>query len=961
MGILDEDVAAVRAASDIVGVISQHVQLRRVGQRWQGLCPFHSEKTPSFSVNANEGVYYCLAGETPVITWDGIREIRDLAGRTARILTERGRWVDAPFRSFGVQPLMRVTLTRNQQQKEVYATPEHRWLVRGRGTARYERTTRQLTTGHALSWSFPQNRTRTMGDLSPFGVAHGIAFGDGTRFNGFVAVDLHGDKDAQLLKWFPLSRTMECRRPNGSRFVKVLDLPISFKEPPSLDEAATYLAGWLAGYLAADGHVDAEGTVSLSSAKRGDLEFVREVCTRLGIGTYGVTTQVRTGFDGREPSALHRVHLITEDLDERFFLIDQHRRRFAGAQKAWLRRGWVVRSVEETERIEEVFCAEVEGTHNFALEDNILTGNCFGCQVSGDVITFVREVEHLGFPEAVEWLAAKAGITLRYSDHNETEGRKRRSRLIEIMAKAVDWYHDRLLSGADAGAARSYLRKRGIDGDVVRDYRLGWAPDAWDELCRALRLDERDARDTGLGRMNRRGRLQDHFRARVLFPIHDAEGHPVSFGGRILPGGEGPGNQGKYKNTTETPLYNKSRVLYGLDRAKGAIVRDGTAVICEGYTDVIGFHRAGVPLAVATCGTALTDEHVALLHRFAARRLVLSFDADSAGQAAAERFYQWEREHDLEVAVADLPPGKDPADVAKSDPARLVAAVEGATPFLRFRLDRAFAAADLSSNEGRARAAERALAVIAEHPTDLVRDQYVMDVASRCRIEPDRLRGQLDRLRARPRSGARPAGGPARDGRGSRGGRGGGRSSDRVIPNEPPDLPRDDRMAGAAGSAVPAPSATGRNGARRPEREGPAVEVLRHAVHNPEAVSRWLAGELFDDPMHVDAYQALLGSDTHAAALTTAPPPVAGLLARLLVEEPTSEPFDAVRRLLTEVARREIGTLRLVGATADDPARSLSELAFLTRAVDELRDPSAAAGSADRLLAWLRQRVGDGG
>jgi DNA primase len=364
---------------------------------------------------------------------------------------------------------------------------------------------------------------------------------------------------------------------------------------------------------------------------------------------------------------------------------------------------------------------------------------------------------------------------------------------------------------------------------------------------------------------------------------------------------------------------------------------------------------------VATCGTALTDEHVALLHRFAARRLVLSFDADSAGQAAAERFYQWEREHDLEVAVADLPPGKDPADVAKSDPARLVAAVEGATPFLRFRLDRAFAAADLSSNEGRARAAERALAVIAEHPTDLVRDQYVMDVASRCRIEPDRLRGQLDRLRARPRSGARPAGGPARDGRGSRGGRGGGRSSDRVIPNEPPDLPRDDRMAGAAGSAVPAPSATGRNGARRPEREGPAVEVLRHAVHNPEAVSRWLAGELFDDPMHVDAYQALLGSDTHAAALATAPPPVAGLLARLLVEEPTSEPFDAVRRLLTEVARREIGTLRLVGATADDPARSLSELAFLTRAVDELRDPSAAAGSADRLLAWLRQRVGDGG
>ena len=180
-----------------------------------------------------------------------------------------------------------------------------------------------------------------------------------------------------------------------------------------------------------------------------------------------------------------------------------------------------------------------------------------------------------------------------------------------------------------------------------------------------------------------------------MFPIDDDRGDPISFGGRILPGGEGPGNQGKYKNTTETPLYNKSKVLYGLDRSKTHIVTAGTAVICEGYTDVIGFHRAGVPLAVATCGTALTDDHVTLLTRFAARKLVLAFDADSAGQAAAERFYRWEREHDLEVVVADLPPGLDPADVAGDDPARLEAAVEKATPFLRFRLDRVFEAADL--------------------------------------------------------------------------------------------------------------------------------------------------------------------------------------------------------------------------------------------------------------------------
>ncbi len=294
---------------------------------------------------------------------------------------------------------------------------------------------------------------------------------------------------------------------------------------------------------------------------------------------------------------------------------------------------------------------------------------CFGCQAKGDVITFVQEKEQLDFVGAVEWLAGKANMTLRYTERNEGEGRKRRTKLIEVMGRAVEWYHQRLLSGPDAGAARSYLRARGLDGDVVRDFRIGWAPDSWDELTRALRIDDDLAAGTGLARRNARNRLQDHFRARILFPIYDDRGDPVSFGGRILPGGEGPGNQGKYKNTTETPLYNKSKVLYGLERSKASIVTAGTAVICEGYTDVIGFHRAGVPLAVATCGTALTDDHVRLLSRFAARRLVLAFDADSAGQAAAERFYRWERDHDVEVAVADLPPGQDPADVATSDPA----------------------------------------------------------------------------------------------------------------------------------------------------------------------------------------------------------------------------------------------------------------------------------------------------
>ncbi len=582
---------------------------------------------------------------------------------------------------------------------------------------------------------------------------------------------------------------------------------------------------------------------------------------------------------------------------------------------------------------------------------------CFGCQAQGDAITFVRERQQLDFTGAVEWLAAKAGITLRYTDRDQGESRKRRARYVDTLARAVAWYHERLLTGPDAGAARRYLRERGLDGDVVRDFQIGWAPDAWDALTRALRLDKELGEGTGLARENSRGRLNDHFRARIVFPINDDRGDPISFGGRILPGGEGPGNQGKYKNTTETRLYNKSKVLYGLDRAKTSIVSQGTAVVCEGYTDVIGFHRAGVPLAVATCGTALTDEHVTLLTRFAAQRLVLAFDADGAGQAAAERFYRWERDHDLEVAVADLPVGQDPADVARTDPARLAAAVEGATPFLRFRLDRVFAAADLASNEGRARAAERALEIVAEHPTELVRDQYLMDVASRCRVEPDRLRTMLDEQRRRPARRPADAGGGRASGAGRAGASGGGRASGgsgggRAVENRPDgEAPP---PGGSAASGTPP-------AARPPLRDGPALEVLRHAVHDPGAVARWLAPAMFDDPVQMGVYQALLDADTHADALASAPPEVADLLARLLVAEPESQPFDAVRLLHMEVARREIAAVRLVGASEADGTQALTDLATLTRVVDGLRNGQSAAGSAERLLAWLAERVGDEG
>ncbi len=309
------------------------------------------------------------------------------------------------------------------------------------------------------------------------------------------------------------------------------------------------------------------------------------------------------------------------------------------------------------------FHSEKSGSLSVSAEKGVYY--CFGCGAKGDVITFVREIEHLDFVGAVEVLAAKAGITLRYSDKDEGEGRKQRARLIDAMAKAVEWYHQRLLDGGDAAKARGYLRKRGLGSEQVRAYQVGWAPEGWDELSRALKLPAEVLTGAGLGFINSRGRQTDAFRGRILFPIFDASGDPVGFGGRIMPGADGP----KYKNTSETPIYAKSKVLYGLNWAKGAIVAADEAIVCEGYTDVIGFADAGLPRAVATCGTALTEEHFRTLKSFA-HRVVLAFDADAAGQNAAARFYEWERAYEIDVAVAALPAGVDPADLARSDPGR---------------------------------------------------------------------------------------------------------------------------------------------------------------------------------------------------------------------------------------------------------------------------------------------------
>ncbi len=549
--------------------------------------------------------------------------------------------------------------------------------------------------------------------------------------------------------------------------------------------------------------------------------------------------------------------------------------------------------------------------------------HCFGCQKRGDVITFIRELDHLTFVEAVEQLARRANIEIHHDESAVvTKERQRKSALGAAMAQAVDWYHQRLLRAPDAGAARAYLRDRGYDKDLVEQFKIGWAPDAWDALGKSLNLSSQDLRETGLGFVNRRGRIQDSFRARVMFPIFDSSGNAVAFGGRVLPGSDDPA---KYKNSQETTLYKKSRTLYALNWAKADVMHAGELIVCEGYTDVIAFFQAGLPRAVATCGTALTEGHVRQMLNFA-KRIVLAYDADRAGQEAAGRVYEWERKFGIDIAVAALPAGKDPADLFRSDPDALKRAVAEAKPYLQFRLDRAFVNADLRTVEGRARAARTAVGMIREQPDSLVRDQYLMTVADRTRVDVDDLR--------------------------------------HLITND-----SDANGLGVAGD-LPAPvtRVVDVRGAAQKKGDPPEVEMaaLGLAVHDPSSVVEFLQKVapadlpdgveevFFEDVCAQQAFAALLSTPSFLAALDSAGPEAGDLLGRLATQDTLGDAADEYTRLIDRAAHRVMRELELeVRSQPANFVEIVNTIAWLKLTVEQLRTTVSRDEAATALLRWM--------
>ena len=409
-----------------------------------------------------------------------------------------------------------------------------------------------------------------------------------------------------------------------------------------------------------------------------------------------------------------------------------------------------------------------EKTPSFVVTPARDTWHCFGCGKHGDIFTFVMERDTLSFPEALKQLAARAGVEL---DERTKREDAHNARLRTVLEGAIAFYHA-VLTGSKTGApALDYLRGRGFTDETIAKHQLGWAPGGWDQLVRQLatkrQVTPQELLEVGLASPRQRGGgVYDRFRKRVIFPIRDASGHPVGLGGRILgkEGEDGIDRGPKYLNSPATPLFDKSRTLYLIDRAKTAIRKTGQAVIVEGYTDALMAHQAGFENVVASLGTALTPQQVALITRYA-KRIALAYDVDAAGEKAGtfgatalEEVIRQLAAGDTgveldDVRVVRLPEGKDPDEVLRDEPDRWREEVRTARPIVDHLIDVHARAHDLRTPGGQARFVDAVLPIVRNLANPVLRDAYLGRIRQVSGVEERTLIEAMHRRRDREHDG----------------------------------------------------------------------------------------------------------------------------------------------------------------------------------------------------------------
>jgi DNA primase len=584
-----------------------------------------------------------------------------------------------------------------------------------------------------------------------------------------------------------------------------------------------------------------------------------------------------------------------------------------------------------------------ERTPSFGIDPTQKVYYCFGCQSSGDLFTFVQETEGVDFRGALELLAERYGIELELEeeDPRDAEKRKKRERLLELLSRTASFYERCLWDSKEAAKAREYLLGRGLSEEVLREFRVGYAPSAWDRVLLASRrggFSEAELYATGLVQRSREnGRVYDRFRSRITFPLADIRGRVLGFGARAMEGEEaggagavgrgdgGGGKRPKYLNTSDNDVYHKGLHLYGADLARSYAAKAGRVILCEGYTDVIALHQAGMRNAVGLMGTALTPDQVGELARMA-QTVLLALDADTAGQEAMLRASALAAQRKLELRVVALPACVDPAELIQRDGPKAIAdAVERSVPFVRFRVERVLAGGDQGSPEGRDRILEELRPVFATLPPSAMRLELTQLVSSRLAL-PESLAEQL------LAEGARGAAVRGSGGGGAGGGRGGPGRSD------------GGRVAEVSGGRGPNGSGPSREGGARPQngrasavsrREDTERAFLALCIACPEQGAPALRSLDVDADFSGDllrrAARHLREGDLAAPMAQGAgeqggpeeDPELRGLLAELIVQaggEAANPGMLEVQRLQLELARLDRGIQQARGQEGTDVA-----------------------------------------
>jgi DNA primase len=386
-----------------------------------------------------------------------------------------------------------------------------------------------------------------------------------------------------------------------------------------------------------------------------------------------------------------------------------------------------------------------EKTPSFYVSPDKQTFYCFGCQRGGSIIQFVEEYEHVDFPEAVRRLATRAGIAIQQEELSPEEAEKQtlRKRLLRLHFEVANWFHRNLLRTRAAEAARSYLSERGLNIEIAKRWQIGYAPDSWtavtdwgqqsgfsrEELILGGLVKPKDDNDP-------RARCYDRFRHRLMFPITNDLGEVIAFSGRqINPNATG----GKYVNSPESPLFSKGNILFGLSKSKRAIARSRQAIVLEGQIDLITAFEAGIENVTAPQGTALTERHAVLLKRFA-EEVILFFDADAAGERAAERALEILYAAGLQVRIGVLPPGEDPDSlIRKGGVETFRALIAEAKDFFDFEIERGLAGTGNQSVARRVALARRVAQFAGLVPDPVLRDTMIMRLAQRLRLPRESL------------------------------------------------------------------------------------------------------------------------------------------------------------------------------------------------------------------------------